>query len=145
MRLIFRIAKKIVAPKSLLPTLAVILAAAFLSGCVSHKLAMESPSYKLHTTVRSHIVLKTVGLPGQVFNGTLTIDGKTGDISGVSPVEFPLDVCLMTGTLNKVSGDGTLSFEIVHDQNKVYFGSLMHPGSHLRFGYHDNGVECVQP
>jgi hypothetical protein len=90
------------------------------------------------------VVLRTVGEPGQHFTAKLKIDGVARELSGVSPAEFPLETCVLTGTVRKTHGDGTLRFEIREGRSMVGFANLTDPGQSCRFRYHANGIEVWQ-
>ena len=105
-------------------------------GCASPGRAFVKRSDKVQK-----IVLRTRGEPGQYFTTNLNIDGVRREIQGVSPAEYPLEACVMTGTIQKTSGDGTLRFEIREGGAMLGFGALDEPGQSCRFRYHDNGIE----
>jgi hypothetical protein len=85
--------------------------------------------------------IRTRGEPGQHFAAKLRIDGVAREISGVSPSEFPLEACVLTGTVRKIQGDGTLAFQILVGNGTMGFGSMTEPGDSCRFRYHANGIE----
>ncbi len=115
-----------------------------LSGCAEHDEPAVFPAHlQVHTQAREHIALRTAGDPGQAFHATLIVDGQTQEISGVSPAEYPFEVCLLTGRIQKLKGEGSLTFEIRRPNGAMNgFGNLVHPGSRFRFAYHDGGVEA---
>lgn len=94
---------------------------------------------------RSHVihdlVLKAEGEPGQHFQAKLNVDGEERELSGISPASFPLKASVLTGTMRKTHGDGTLRFEIREGGSMLGFGALTRPGDSCRFRYHDNGIE----
>lgn len=98
-----------------------------------------------HFVKRSHViqdlVLKTKGAPGQHFQAKLNVDGEERELSGVSPASFRLKANLLTGTIRKTHGDGTLRFEIREGGSILGFGALTRPEDSCRFRYHDNGIE----
>jgi hypothetical protein len=109
----------------------------FISGCASPE---GRPFVKRSDKVEK-IVLRTRGEAGQHFSAKLNIDGRNWEVTGVSPVEYSLETCLLTGTLRKTSGDGTLRFEIKGSGATLGFGALEEPGQSCRFRYHANGIE----
>lgn len=127
------------------PTLKVISFAMILatSGCATARLRMESSGFEPRTPAREQVFLRTSGQAGQEFVGNLVIDGNPRKISGVTPAEFPLTTCVMTGELRKVRGEGTLSFKIERANGGAIFGNLQKPGKSCRFGYHDGEVEVI--
>jgi len=124
----------------LLGTITIIMVTA---GCATPQLRMAAPDFQPRTSVREQVVLKTSGESGQKFFGNLVLDGKPQSVSGVTPAEFHLRACVLTGELRKVSGDGTLSFKIERDNGGAFFGNLRKPGSSCRFGYHNGDVEVI--
>src|SRR5688572_6492452 len=87
------------------------------------------------------IVFRAKGEPGQHFTGSLNIDGVKKEIQGVSPAEYPLEACVLTGSIRKTAGDGTLKFEIREGGSMLGFGALEESGQSCRFRYHANGIE----
>lgn len=72
----------------------------------------------------------------------LNLDGAEKELRAVSPAEFPLEVCVLSGTIKKTSGNGELGFVILEGTSQLGFAkSIQTPGSSVRFRYHDNGVE----
>ena len=109
----------------------------FVSGCVS----MREPQFVKRSDKVERITLRTRGEAGQHFTGKLNIDGREREISGVSPSEFPLEACVMTGTIRKTNGDGTLGFQIIEGGSTLGFGALEDAGQSCRFRYHAHGIE----
>lgn len=110
----------------------------FVPGCAS------GPREFVKRTDRvEKITLRTRGEPGQHFNLKLNLDGQERELSGVSPAEFKLDVCVLTGTVKKTDGPGTLSFQILPESGggSVSFCTLTEPNASNRFRYHDHGIE----
>ena len=121
------------------------LLACIFAGCVSNSrmLRVESKDFNPRTTQPEKVILKTKGEAGQKFHGYLVADGVEQQLVGVSPAEFPLDVNILIGEINKTSGSGTLSFSIenIPKTRAVSFGGLKKAGDTCRFGYHDGAVE----
>ena len=91
-----------------------------------------------------NFVLRTRGEPGQHFTAKLDLDGKRREISGLSPFEVPLQACVLTGTIRKNYGEGTLGFQIVSRDSMNGFANLTEPGHACRFRYHARGIEVWQ-
>ena len=106
-------------------------------GCVS----MREPAFVKRSYKVQKIKLRTRGEAGQHFTAKLNIDGREREISGVSPAEFPLEACVVTGTVRKTNGDGTLGFQIIERGSTLGFGALEDTGQTCRFRYHANGIE----
>ena len=108
------------------------------SGCAT---ARDGAFVKRSDEIQS-FTLKTKGEPGQHFVAKLDVDGEEREIRGVTPAEYPLQACVLSGAVRKLSGEGTLGFTIISGKAQLGFGNSMKaPGSSLRFRYHDNGVE----
>jgi hypothetical protein len=112
---------------------------ALLSGCM-----FPGDHFVKRTDKVQQFKLVTVGEPGQHFTGKLKLDGVEQEISGVSPAQFPLEACVLTGTIRKTHGDGTLRFQILVGSATLGFGNLTGPGDSCRFRYHANGIEVWQ-
>lgn len=109
-----------------------------LAGCST---TSDRPFVKRSDQIQS-FTLRTSGEPGQHFVAKLNVDGDEREIRGVSPAEYPLQACVLTGTIRKLSGQGTLGFTIISGKAHLGFGNnLKARGASLRFRYHDNGVE----
>ncbi len=111
--------------------------ASVITGCVSRP---GEPFVKRSDKIES-FKLVTLGEPGQHFTCKLKLDAAEQEISGVSPAEFPLAACVLTGTIRKTHGDGTLRFRVLSKDATLTFGQLVEPGDSLRFRYHARGVE----
>jgi hypothetical protein len=109
---------------------------AVISGC-----ATPGDDFVKRSNKVQKITLRTRGEADQRFSARLNIDGQVRELTGVSPAEFPLEACVMTGTIRKLSGDGTLRFEIIEGGATLGFGALEDPGHSCKFRYHDNGIE----
>ena len=107
-----------------------------ISGCVS-----PGSTFRKRTDAVESFTLVTIGEPDQHFTGTLKLDGVEKKISGVSPAQFPLEACVLAGTIQKTHGEGNLRFRVVSKQATLTFGNLSEPGQSFRFRYHDRGVE----
>jgi len=128
--------------KSVTRIFSVIAAAAaivFVAGCAP--LSMEDPHFVRRTDKVEHVVLKFGGTPGQSFSGEIKVDGKLRPVWGKTPVEYPLDVCVLTGNVKKTAGDGEIHIEITRTNGLFSAGILSKNDTKLRFGYHDGGVE----
>ena len=119
------------------PLLLGLAALLYLSGCTS----VEGPTFRKRTDKVESFKLITLGDPDQHFTAKLNLDGQPREISGGSPAEFPLDACVLTGTIRKTHGDGTLRFRIVTKESTLTFGQLTEPNQSFRFRYHDRGIE----
>ena len=98
-------------------------------------------SFRKRTDAIESFTLQTLGEPGQHFTATLDIDGVPREISGITPAEFPLQACVLSGTVRKTQGEGTLEFRVVSENATLSFGKLQQPGTSKRFRYHARGVE----
>src|SRR5687767_13628473 len=99
------------------------MAAAIFSGC-----ATPGDDFVKRSNKVQNIVLRTRGEPGQHFTAKLNIDGVARELSGVSPAQFQLETCVLSGTVRKTHGDGALRFEILADGGSVGFANLADPG-----------------
>lgn len=111
-----------------------------LSGCAS----TPADDFVKRSDRVENLVLRTRGEPGQHFTAKLDIDGKRREISGLSPFEVPLEACVLSGTVRKNYGEGTLGFQIVSANSLNAFGNLTEPGQSCWFRYHARGVETLQ-
>jgi hypothetical protein len=112
--------------------------ALLLSGCASDP---SGRAFVRRSNKVQRITLRTKGEAGQGFTAKLKVDNVEREISAVSPMVFEFDVCVLTGTIRKANGDGTLSFEIREGGSTLGFGALASAGDSCRFRYHNNGIE----
>jgi hypothetical protein len=108
----------------------------FAVGCSTSGSQFRKRSDKVES-----FVFRTMGEPGQHFTARLNLDGVEREVSGVSPAEFPLEACVLSGVVKKTKGEGTLGFRVVSEEATLTFGKLVEPGSARRFRYHARGVE----
>lgn len=122
---------------------AALAAATLLAGCAP--LSMENANFVPRSKEVEHVTLKIAGEPGQSFAGQIKVDGKLRPIWGVTPVEYPLDVCVLLGEVKKTGGEGTIYVEIVRAASKgsatCRGGNLQKANSKIYFGYNDGGIE----
>lgn len=98
-------------------------------------------SFKKRTDQVESFTLVTLGEPEQHFTAKLNLDGREREFSGTSPAKIPLEACVLTGTIRKNHGEGTLRFRVVSPSSTLTFGNLTDPGQSFRFRYHARGVE----
>jgi hypothetical protein len=106
-------------------------------GCTSH----YGQNFRKRTDEIESFTLQTLGGPGQHFTATLDLDGVAREISGITPAEFPLQACVLSGTVRKTKGDGVLQFRVLSENATLTFGKLEEPGDSRRFRYHARGIE----
>jgi hypothetical protein len=97
--------------------------------------------FKKRSDAIERFTLITRGESGQHFTAKLKLDGIDREISGVSPAEFPLEACVLTGTIRKTHGEGTLGLRIVSKEATLSFGNMSQPGDSCRFRYHARSIE----
>lgn len=112
------------------------------------KLDVASPDFVPRTQEKEKVVLIAIGNPGQSMVADLNIDGKQQTFHINTPGEIHLQTCVTYGTIRKISGSGTLTFEIKPDvenpSRSVGFGTLKGRQDRLQFGYHAGEVEVVR-
>lgn len=121
-------------------TLVLALAAALLTGCAH----APGSDFRKRTNRIEDFTFRTKGDPGQAFTAILSLDGTERRISGVSPAQYSFSACVLTGTITRTGGNGSLSFEIVSSNALVGFGAPKGPVGRCRVRYHDRGIEVWQ-
>jgi len=118
------------------------------AGCSTQRYAgvplvldMDSPDFTPRSGPPENMILRTLGEPGQGFEGTLLLDGVAQSISGITPFERSYSAKALIGDVAKREQSGTLSFEISTESGIYRAGTLKYKGSRCRFGYHNRTIQ----
>jgi len=108
---------------------------------VDLRLPMETSGYILQEGPLENITLRTLGEPGQGFEGTLILDGVSQPISGLTPFERSYSARIFIMDAAKQDQFGTIQFELTTDSGLYSAGTLKSKGGRCRFGYHRGQIE----
>jgi hypothetical protein len=119
-----------------------------LGGCASPQNAMDfskqnpigfSP-LQTRTSTPENITLTSFGPEGQQFSGFLIVDDVRQEISGVTPVVYPIDCVVLSGMLTNASSSEKVGFMVSRPN-----GQLVTLGADRArwFRYHDGSLEII--